>query len=33
VSQQKALEKIANAKEVAINHGPPATGKTTTQAW
>ncbi len=31
-SQQKALIKIANAKDVAIIHGPPGTGKTTTLA-
>lgn len=31
-SQQKALVKIANAKDVAIIHGPPGTGKTTTLA-
>ncbi len=31
-SQQKALSKIANAKDVAIIHGPPGTGKTTTMA-
>ena len=31
-SQQKALLKIANAKDVAIIHGPPGTGKTTTLA-
>ncbi|KPQ18695.1 MAG: AAA domain, partial [Algoriphagus marincola HL-49] len=29
-SQNKACEKIANAKDVAIIHGPPGTGKTTT---
>ena len=31
-SQQKAITKIANAKDVAIIHGPPGTGKTTTLA-
>lgn len=29
-SQQKALEKIVTANDVAIIHGPPGTGKTTT---
>jgi superfamily I DNA and/or RNA helicase len=29
-SQQKALKKIQSAKDVAIIHGPPGTGKTTT---
>ncbi|WP_296705516.1 AAA domain-containing protein [Algoriphagus sp.] len=29
-SQNSACEKIANAKDVAIVHGPPGTGKTTT---
>ncbi len=29
-SQQKALNKVCNAKDVAIIHGPPGTGKTTT---
>ena len=29
-SQQKAVENILSAKEVAIVHGPPGTGKTTT---
>jgi len=29
-SQIEALEKIANAQDVAIIHGPPGTGKTTT---
>ncbi|MFC3415487.1 AAA domain-containing protein [Algoriphagus hitonicola] len=29
-SQNQACEKIANAKDVAIIHGPPGTGKTTT---
>ncbi|MDI1322829.1 MAG: AAA domain-containing protein [Algoriphagus sp.] len=29
-SQNQACEKIANAKDVAIVHGPPGTGKTTT---
>jgi ATP-dependent RNA/DNA helicase IGHMBP2 len=29
-SQEKALQKIAEAKDVAIIHGPPGTGKTTT---
>ncbi|MES2836860.1 MAG: AAA domain-containing protein [Bacteroidota bacterium] len=29
-SQQQALEKIVSAKDIAIVHGPPGTGKTTT---
>lgn len=29
-SQQEALKKVLNAKDVAIIHGPPGTGKTTT---
>jgi ATP-dependent RNA/DNA helicase IGHMBP2 len=29
-SQEKAIQKIAEAKDVAIIHGPPGTGKTTT---
>jgi superfamily I DNA and/or RNA helicase len=29
-SQQEALDKIASAEDVAIIHGPPGTGKTTT---
>ncbi len=29
-SQQEAVEKILNANEIAIVHGPPGTGKTTT---
>ncbi len=29
-SQQKAVMKVVNAREVAIVHGPPGTGKTTT---
>jgi ATP-dependent RNA/DNA helicase IGHMBP2 len=29
-SQQQALDKIASAEDVAIIHGPPGTGKTTT---
>lgn len=29
-SQRKALDKITNAQDIAIIHGPPGTGKTTT---
>src|SRR5690606_39039203 len=29
-SQQEALQKILNSEDVAIIHGPPGTGKTTT---
>lgn len=30
MSQQQAVQKIVNAKDLAIVHGPPGTGKTTT---
>src|SRR5690606_36976968 len=30
ISQQEALQKIVSSEDVAIIHGPPGTGKTTT---